>query len=44
MKLWLISAALLTIGVLAGAQGGSAGGIHVDPPRSRRPLPKAAAW
>jgi len=31
MKLWLVSAALLTIGVLAGAQGDSSGVIHVAP-------------
>ena len=31
MKLWLISALLFTIGVLAGAQSNSSGGIHVDP-------------
>ncbi len=31
MKLWLIPAMVLTIGVLAGAQSGSSGGVHIDP-------------
>jgi mannose-6-phosphate isomerase-like protein (cupin superfamily) len=31
MKLWLIAASLLTIGVLAGAQTDSSGVVHVDP-------------
>src|SRR6185295_12014741 len=31
MTLWLVSAALLMVGVVAGAQGGSAGVVHVDP-------------
>ncbi len=31
MKLWLVSASLFTIGVLAGAQTNSSGAIHVDP-------------
>jgi quercetin dioxygenase-like cupin family protein len=31
MKFWLISAAFLTIGVLAGAQGDSSGVVHVAP-------------
>ena len=31
MTFWLVSAALLTIGVVAGAQGDSSGVIHVDP-------------
>jgi quercetin dioxygenase-like cupin family protein len=43
MKLWLISAALLTIVVLAGAQGGSAGGIHVDPTKVAAALAKGGS-
>jgi mannose-6-phosphate isomerase-like protein (cupin superfamily) len=31
MTLWLVSAALFTIGVVAGAQSDSSGVIHVDP-------------
>jgi mannose-6-phosphate isomerase-like protein (cupin superfamily) len=31
MKLWLIAASLLTLGVLAGAQSDSSGVVHVDP-------------
>jgi hypothetical protein len=31
MTFWLVSAALLTIGVVAGAQSDSSGVIHVDP-------------
>src|SRR5260221_12341033 len=40
MKLWLISASLLTIGVLAGAQSNSSGGIHVDPAKVAAALAK----
>jgi mannose-6-phosphate isomerase-like protein (cupin superfamily) len=40
MKLCLISAAVLTIGVLAGAQSGSAGGVHVDPAKVAAALAK----
>ncbi len=40
MKLGLISAAVLTIGVLAGAQSGSAGGVHVDPAKVAAALAK----
>ena len=43
MKLWLISAALLTIGVLAGAQGGSAGGGHGDPAKVAAALAKGGS-
>ena len=43
MKLWLISAALLTIGVLAGAQGGGAGGIHIDPAKVAAALAKGGS-
>jgi mannose-6-phosphate isomerase-like protein (cupin superfamily) len=43
VKLWLISAALLTIGVLAGAQGGSSGGIHVDPAKVAAALAKGGS-
>ena len=43
MKLWLISAALLTIGVLAGAQGDSAGGVHVDPAKVAAALAKGGS-
>jgi mannose-6-phosphate isomerase-like protein (cupin superfamily) len=43
MKLWLISVALLTIGVLAGAQSGSAGGIHVDPAKVAAALAKGGS-
>ena len=31
MTLWLVSAALVTIGVVAGAQSDSSGVVHVDP-------------
>ena len=40
MKLWLISASLFTIGVLAGAQSNSSGGIHVDPAKVAAALAK----
>ena len=31
MKLWLVVASLFTIAVVAGAQGGGSGVVHVDP-------------
>jgi beta-lactamase superfamily II metal-dependent hydrolase len=40
MKLWLISALVLTIGVLAGAQSSSSGGVHVDPAKVAAALAK----
>ena len=40
MRLWLISAAVLTIGVLAGAQSGNSGGVHVDPAKVAAALAK----
>ncbi len=40
MKVWLISALLFTIGVLAGAQGGSSAGVHVDPAKVAAALAK----
>lgn len=43
MKLWLISASLLTIGVVAGAQSNSPGGIHVDPAKVAAALAKGGS-
>ncbi len=43
MKLWLVSASLLTIGVLAGAQSNSSGGIHVDPAKVAAALAKGGS-
>jgi len=43
VKLWLISASLLTIGVLAGAQSDSSGGIHVDPAKVAAALAKGGS-
>ena len=40
MKLWLISALVFTIGVLAGAQGAGSGGVHVDPAKVAAALAK----
>ena len=40
MKLWLIPAMVLTIGVLAGAQSGSSAGVHVDPAKVAAALAK----
>lgn len=40
MKLWLISASLVTIVVVAGAQSGSSGVIHVDPAKVAEALAK----
>ena len=40
MKLWLTLASLFTIGVLAGAQSNSSGGIHVDPAKVAAALAK----
>jgi len=40
MKIWLISAALFTIGILAGAQSDSSGVVHVDPERVAAALAK----
>src|SRR6185295_1917419 len=31
MRIWLVSAALVTIGVVAGAQSDSSGVVHIDP-------------
>jgi quercetin dioxygenase-like cupin family protein len=43
MKLWLIAASLFTIGVLAGAQSDSSGGIHVDPAKVAAALAKGGS-
>ena len=43
MTLWLISASLFTIGVLAGAQSNSSGGIHVDPAKVAAALAKGGS-
>ena len=43
MKLWLVSASLFTIGVLAGAQSNSSGGIHVDPVKVAAALAKGGS-
>jgi mannose-6-phosphate isomerase-like protein (cupin superfamily) len=40
MKLWLVSASLFTLGVLAGAQPDSSGAIHVDPGKVAAALAK----
>jgi len=40
MNIWLISAALFTIGILAGAQSDSSGVVHVDPERVAAALAK----
>jgi uncharacterized RmlC-like cupin family protein len=40
MKLWLVAASLVTLGVLAGAQSDSAGGVHVDPAKVAAALAK----
>jgi len=43
MKLWLVLASLLTIGVLAGAQSDSSGGVHVDPAKVAAALAKGGS-
>ena len=43
MKLWLVVASLLTIGVLAGAQSDSSAGIHVDPAKVAAALAKGGS-
>lgn len=43
MRFWLIAAALLTIGVVAGAQSGSAAGVHVDPAKVAASLAKGGS-
>jgi mannose-6-phosphate isomerase-like protein (cupin superfamily) len=43
MKLWLISALLVMIGVLAGAQGAGSGGVHVDPAKVATALAKGGS-
>lgn len=40
MRLCLIAAALFTIGVVAGAQSGGSGGVHVDPAKVAAALAK----
>ena len=40
MKVWLVAASLVTLGVLAGAQTDSAGGVHVDPAKVAAALAK----
>ena len=40
MNFWLVAASLLTLGVLAGAQSDSAGGVHVDPAKVAAALAK----
>src|ERR1700730_13634745 len=43
MRLCLISASLFTIGVLAGPQGDSSGGVHVDPAKVASALAKGGS-
>jgi len=43
MRLWLIAAAVLTVGVLAGAQSGSSAGVHVDPAKVAASLAKGGS-
>ncbi len=43
MKLWLMSAWLFAIGVLAGAQGDSSGVVHVDPEKVAAALAKGGS-
>jgi mannose-6-phosphate isomerase-like protein (cupin superfamily) len=43
MKLWLIAASFVTIGVLAGAQGKSSGGVHIDPAKVAEALAKGGS-
>src|SRR5881296_151647 len=43
MKLWLMAACVLTIGVLAGAQGDSSGVVHVDPEKVAAALAKGGS-
>ena len=43
MKLWLVAAALFTIGVLAGAQTNSSGVVHVDPDKVAAALAKGGS-
>src|SRR5437899_10120707 len=43
MKLWLIPAMVFTIGVLAGAQSSSSGGVHVDPAKVAAALAKGGS-
>lgn len=40
MKLWLVSACVLAIGALAGAQSGASGVVHVDPEKTAAALAK----
>jgi mannose-6-phosphate isomerase-like protein (cupin superfamily) len=42
MKLWLVSASVFTLGILAGAQTGSSGAIYVDPGKVAAALAKGA--
>jgi len=43
MKLWLLSASLVTMGVLAGAQGDSSGVVHADPAKVAAALAKGGS-
>ena len=43
MKFWLVSAAICTIGVLAGAQGDSSGVIHVAPDKVAAAIAKGGS-
>jgi quercetin dioxygenase-like cupin family protein len=43
MKLWLISASLLTMGVLSGAQSGTPGVIHIEPAKLAEALAKGGS-
>jgi mannose-6-phosphate isomerase-like protein (cupin superfamily) len=43
MKLWLIAAALFSIGALAGAQSGSSAGVHIDPAKVAAALAKGGS-
>jgi quercetin dioxygenase-like cupin family protein len=40
MKLWLISASIVTMGILTGAQSGSPGVIHIEPAKLAEALAK----
>jgi quercetin dioxygenase-like cupin family protein len=43
MKIWLVSASLFTIGVLAGAQTNNSGVVHVDPEKVAAALAKGGS-
>jgi mannose-6-phosphate isomerase-like protein (cupin superfamily) len=43
MRLWLISASLITIGAIAGAQSDTSGVVHVDPEKVAAALAKGGS-